>query len=469
MKVRTRFAPSPTGYLHIGGARTALFCYLFARKHGGEFVLRIEDTDRERSTDESVQAILQGMDWLGLDYDEGPFYQTQRFDRYREVVQQLMDNGHAYHCYCTPEELDAMREEATARKEKPRYNGFWRDRTDTPPEGVKPVVRFRNPLEGKVTIDDAVKGPIVIDNAELDDLVIMRSDGTPTYNLTVVVDDMDMEITHVIRGDDHINNTPRQINILEALGATRPVYAHLPMILGEDGKRMSKRHGAVSVMQYQADGYLPEALLNYLVRLGWSHQDQELFTADEMRDLFTLEAVNRSGSVFDNKKLEWVSQQYLQTADAERLATALQPYLQDLNINTDSGAALPAVANLLRDRAKNLVELAQATRYFYHAPTTYDEKAQKKQFKQATAAILQTASTGLTADTDWTAESIQGVLDATAESLSIGFGKLGQPLRLAITGGTQSPSVADTLALIDKDDVLQRLKAAIDVCQNAET
>lgn len=469
MKVRTRFAPSPTGYLHIGGARTALFCYLFARKHGGEFVLRIEDTDRERSTDESVQAILQGMDWLGLDYDEGPFYQTQRFDRYREVVQQLMDNGHAYHCYCTPEELDAMREEATARKEKPRYNGFWRDRTDTPPEGVKPVVRFRNPLEGKVTIDDAVKGPIVIDNAELDDLVIMRSDGTPTYNLTVVVDDMDMEITHVIRGDDHINNTPRQINILEALGAARPVYAHLPMILGEDGKRMSKRHGAVSVMQYQADGYLPEALLNYLVRLGWSHQDQELFTADEMRDLFTLEAVNRSGSVFDNKKLEWVSQQYLQTADAERLATALQPYLQDLNINTDSGAALPAVANLLRDRAKNLVELAQATRYFYHAPTTYDEKAQKKQFKQATAAILQTASTGLTADTDWTAVSIQGVLDATAESLSIGFGKLGQPLRLAITGGTQSPSVADTLALIDKDDVLQRLKAAIDVCQNAET
>lgn len=469
MKVRTRFAPSPTGYLHIGGARTALFCYLFARKHGGEFVLRIEDTDRERSTDESVQAILQGMDWLGLDYDEGPFYQTQRFDRYREVVQQLMDNGHAYHCYCTPEELDAMREEATARKEKPRYNGFWRDRTDTPPEGVKPVVRFRNPLEGKVTIDDAVKGPIVIDNAELDDLVIMRSDGTPTYNLTVVVDDMDMEITHVIRGDDHINNTPRQINILEALGAARPVYAHLPMILGEDGKRMSKRHGAVSVMQYQADGYLPEALLNYLVRLGWSHQDQELFTADEMRDLFTLEAVNRSGSVFDNKKLEWVSQQYLQTADAVRLATALQPYLQDLNINTDSGAALPAVANLLRDRAKNLVELAQATRYFYHAPTTYDEKAQKKQFKQATAAILQTASTGLTADTDWTAESIQGVLDATAESLSIGFGKLGQPLRLAITGGTQSPSVADTLALIDKDDVLQRLKAAIDVCQNAET
>ena len=467
MKVRTRFAPSPTGYLHIGGARTALFCYLFARKHGGEFILRVEDTDRERSTDESVQAILQGMDWLGLEYDEGPFYQTQRFDRYREVVQQLIDSGHAYHCYCTPEELDTMREEATARKEKPRYNGFWRDRTDSPPEGIKPVVRFKNPLSGKVTIDDAVKGPIVIDNAELDDLIIMRSDGAPTYNLTVVVDDWDMEITHVIRGDDHINNTPRQINILEALGATRPVYAHLPMILGEDGKRMSKRHGAVSVMQYQADGYLPEALLNYLVRLGWSHQDQELFTADEMRDLFTLEAVNRSGAVFDDKKLEWVSQQYLQSADAEHLASALLPYMADKSISVDGGAPLASVANLLRDRAKNLVEMAEATRYFYQAPSSYDEKAKGKQFKQATADVLQSAVTGLSASNEWNAESIQAVLDSCVETLGIGFGKLGQPLRLAITGGTQSPSLADTLALIDKADVLQRLDAAIVVCKEA--
>ncbi len=468
MKVRTRFAPSPTGYLHIGGARTALFCYLFARKHGGEFILRIEDTDRERSTDESVQAILQGMEWLGLDYDEGPFYQTHRFDRYREVVQQLMDNGHAYHCYCTPEELDTMREEATAKKEKPRYNGFWRDRDETPPEGIKPVVRFRNPLSGKVTIDDAVKGPIVIDNAELDDLVIMRSDGTPTYNLTVVVDDMDMEISHVIRGDDHINNTPRQINILEALGAERPVYAHLPMILGEDGKRMSKRHGAVSVMQYQADGYLPESLLNYLVRLGWSHQDQELFSSDEMRDLFTLEAVNRSGSVFDNKKLEWVSQQYLQSADAERLAQALLPYMTELGISSAQGAPLSQVANLLRDRAKNLRDMAEATRYFYHAPTAYDEKAKNKQFKQATAVVLKSAQAGLSEDNEWTAESIQAVLDKTAETLGIGFGKLGQPLRLAITGGTQSPSVADTLALISQSDVLERLVAAVSVCEKAE-
>ncbi|MFK7853161.1 MAG: glutamate--tRNA ligase [Granulosicoccus sp.] len=469
MKVRTRFAPSPTGYLHIGGARTALFCYLFARKHGGEFVLRIEDTDTARSTDESVQAILDGMQWLGLEYDEGPIFQTQRFDRYREIVQKLLDEGHAYHCYCTPAELDIMREEATARKEKPRYNGFWRDRKDPPPPGIDPVVRFRNPLNGKVTIEDAVKGAIVIDNEELDDLVIMRSDGTPTYNLTVVVDDMDMQITHVIRGDDHINNTPRQINILEALGAQRPVYAHLPMILGEDGKRMSKRHGAVSVMQYQKDGYLPDALLNYLVRLGWSHQDQELFTADEMRELFTLEAVNRSGSVFDDKKLDWVNQQYLQSIDAQQLGNALKPYLDQLGINTDAGAPLSSIANLLRDRAKTLKDMAESARYFYEAPVSYDEKAAKKQFKNATAPVLQTAAAGLDGIDSWDAETIQGVLDSSVESLSIGFGKLGQPLRLAITGGTQSPSLADTIALIEKAEVLERLHKAIACCLSAES
>lgn len=467
MKVRTRFAPSPTGYLHIGGARTALFCYLFARKHGGQFILRVEDTDLARSSEESVQAILEGMEWLGLEYDEGPFYQTQRFDRYREVVQQLIDNGQAYHCYCSREELEAMREEATARKEKPRYNGFWRDRKDTPPDGIKPVVRFKNPLSGKVTIDDAVKGPIVIDNSELDDLVIMRSDGVPTYNLTVVVDDMDMDITHVIRGDDHINNTPRQINILEALGAQRPVYAHLPMILGEDGKRMSKRHGAVSVTQYKADGYLPEALLNYLVRLGWSHQDQELFTLDEMRDYFTLESVNRSGSVFDDKKLDWVSQQYMLNTDTTRLATALLPYMQARGIAVENGAPLASVVDLLRERAKNLVDMAEASRYFYQVPTSYDEKARAKQFKQASADILQDAANRLAQSNEWNAAGIQAVLDSSVESLGIGFGKLGQPLRLAITGGTQSPPLADTLALIDKSDVLQRMNAAIADCRDA--
>ena len=465
MKVRTRFAPSPTGYLHIGGARTALFCYLFARKHGGEFILRIEDTDLERSSQESVQAILDGMQWLGLDYDEGPFYQTQRFERYREVVQQLLDSGQAYHCYCTPEELTAMREKAMEEKRKPRYNGHWRERTDTPPEGVKPVVRFKNPLTGNVTIEDAVKGPIVISNEELDDLVIMRSDGSPTYNLTVVVDDIDMQITHVIRGDDHVNNTPRQINILEALGAARPVYAHLPMILGEDGKRMSKRHGAVSVMQYQEDGFLPEALLNYLVRLGWSHQDQELFSSDQMRDLFTLEAVNRSGSVFDNKKLEWVNQQYFQNATAEHLGQSLLPYMQSAGIDTTRGAPIGDVAILLRDRAKTLVELSQGARYFYEAPASFDEKALKKQFKPETATILLQASNRLHALEQWTAPAIQASLDETAEALEIGFGKLGQPLRLAITGVTQSPSMADVIALIDKQEVVARLSKAIEMCE----
>ena len=469
MKVRTRFAPSPTGYLHIGGARTALFSYLFARKHGGDFVLRIEDTDRERSTEESVQAILDGMSWLGLDHDEGPFFQTHRLDRYREVVQQLLDNGQAYRCYCTPAELDAMREAATAKKEKPRYNGYWRDRTDQPPAGIEPVIRFRNPLQGKVEIEDAVKGSIVIDNAELDDLVIMRSDGTPTYNLTVVVDDMDMQISHVIRGDDHVNNTPRQINILEALGAQRPVYAHLPMILGDDGKRMSKRHGAVSVMQYQQEGYLPEALLNYLVRLGWSHQDQELFSSDEMRDLFTLEAVNRSGSVFDSKKLDWVNQQYLQRSDEQRLGSALQPYMDSLGIDTHQGPALSSVAHLLRDRAVTLVDMADSARYFYQAPTHFDEKAARKQFKQSSAAILQQASDNLMQLDKWDPSIIQRTLDSCVASLGIGFGKLGQPLRLAVTGGTQSPSMADTLALIDQSEVIARLQRAIEICAESES
>ena len=467
MSVRTRFAPSPTGYLHIGGARTALFCYLFARQHGGEFILRVEDTDRERSTDESVQAILDGMNWLGLDYDEGPFYQTQRFDRYREVVAQLLESGHAYHCYCSKEELDAMREEAMANKQKPRYNGYWRDRTDTPPEGVDPVVRFRNPLDGDVVIKDAVKGDIVVSNTELDDLIIMRSDGTPTYNLTVVVDDMDMRISHVIRGDDHVNNTPRQINILEALGAELPVYAHLPMILGEDGKRLSKRHGAVSVMQYQQDGYQPEALLNYLVRLGWSHQDQELFSMEEMTSLFSLEAVNRSGSVFDNKKLDWVSQHYLQNTPQAELATALEPYVRASGVALIDTPALGEVADLLRDRSKTLVEMASSAGYFYQAPTEYDAKASNKQFKQATAPILQAVSDAFSALDTWQAEQIQAAMDATVEKLEIGYGKMGQPLRLAVTGGTASPAMERTLELIGKAAVLERIKAAISVCENA--
>ena len=310
MTIRTRFAPSPTGYLHVGGARTALYSWLHARKHGGKFVLRIEDTDRERSTEASVNAILEGMTWLGLEYDEGPFYQTDRFERYGEIIQQLMDKGLAYHCYCTREELDAMREEAMKRKEKPRYNGRCRVRSEAR-DGVEPVIRFKNPVDGVVVINDLIKGKVVIQNSELDDLIIARSDGTPTYNLTVVVDDWDMGVSHIIRGDDHLNNTPRQINLLRALGAEPPTYAHVPMILGEDGKRLSKRHGAVSVMQYREEGILPEALLNYLVRLGWSHGDQEVFSMEEMIELFDIENVNSAASIFNPEKLLWLNQQYI--------------------------------------------------------------------------------------------------------------------------------------------------------------
>jgi glutamyl-tRNA synthetase len=438
-----------------------LFSWLFARHHGGSFILRIEDTDRERSTDESVQAILDGMSWLGLDADEGPFFQTQRFDRYREVIQQLLDTGHAYHCYSTPEELDAMREAARARGDKPRYDGTWRDSTATPPEGVEPVIRFRNPESGAVVIADAVKGEISIDNSELDDLVIQRSDGSPTYNLSVVVDDMDMNITHVIRGDDHVNNTPRQINILSALGAPLPVYAHLPMILGEDGKRMSKRHGAVSVTQYRDDGYLPEALLNYLVRLGWSHGDEEFFPVEQMTELFSLEGVNRSGSVFDRKKLDSISQQHIQTAPAERLAEALGPLLPSRGIDVASGPPLAGVADALRERAKTLVDMADTLSYFYRAPTSYDEKAAAKQFTQASSVLMQSLRQRLVDVNDWDATSIQEAIQQTVDEADVGFGKVGQPLRLAITGVTASPAMNEVMAMLSRDDVLARIDQMI--------
>jgi len=464
MTVRTRFAPSPTGYLHIGGARTALFSWLFARRHGGQFVLRIEDTDRERSSEASVQAILDGMAWLGLDADEGPFFQTQRFERYREVVQQLLDGGHAYRCYSTPEEVERMRESARARGDKPRYDGTWRDSTAAPPAGVEPVVRFRNPLDGQVVIEDAVKGDIVIDNAELDDLVLQRPDGSPTYNLSVVVDDMDMGITHVVRGDDHVNNTPRQINILRALGATAPVYAHLPMILGEDGKRMSKRHGAVSVMQYRDEGYLPDALLNYLVRLGWSHGDQEIFDRDEMVALFSLEAVNRAGSVFDRKKLDSVNQHYLQRMDAHALGEALAPFVTAAGMDVAGGPPLSSVADLLRDRARTLVEMAGAAACFYRAPDGYDEKLADKLFTADAGALLAALRDALAQVPDRSPDAIQHVLQDTVDRASIGFGKLGQPLRLAITGGGASPAMNRVLALIDAQEVRSRLDAAIALC-----
>ncbi|MGH8370629.1 MAG: glutamate--tRNA ligase, partial [Gammaproteobacteria bacterium] len=342
MTVRTRFAPSPTGYLHIGGARTALYCWLYARHHGGQFILRVEDTDRERSTDAAVQAILDGMAWLDLKQDEGPYYQTQRFDRYSEVAQRLLADGHAYHCYCSKQELEQMRAEQMARKQKPRYDGRCRQRTE-PVAGVAPVIRFRNPEHGQTVIHDLVHGDIVFENRELDDLIIARSDGTPTYNFTVVVDDMDMRITHVIRGDDHINNTPRQINIFDALGVTAPRYAHLPMILGPDGAKLSKRHGAVSVMQYREDGFLPEAILNYLVRLGWSHGDQEIFSREEMVALFDIEDVNKSASAINPDKLLWLNQHYIKHGDFMRLGTELGWHLERIGVRVADATKLAAV------------------------------------------------------------------------------------------------------------------------------
>ncbi|RKZ92331.1 MAG: glutamate--tRNA ligase, partial [Gammaproteobacteria bacterium] len=377
MTIRTRFAPSPTGYLHVGGARTALFSWLYARKHGGQFILRIEDTDLERSTAESVNAILEGMTWLSLEYDEGPFYQTHRFDRYKEVIDQLLEQGDAYYCYCSKEELDDMREQQRANKQKPRYDGRCRH-LKAPKEGVQPVIRFKNPIEGSVVVNDVVRGNVEFQNSELDDLIIARPDGTPTYNLTVVVDDLDMGLTHVIRGDDHLNNSPRQINIFKALGEEPPVFAHLPMILGDDGARLSKRHGAVSVMSYRDEGFLPEALLNYLVRLGWSHGDQEIFSLEEMIELFDIEDVNKSASSFNTDKLLWLNQHYIKNSTPEHIAHHLSWHMGQLGIDPVQGPELSEVVVLQQERAKTLVEMAANSRFFYQEINEYDEKAARK-------------------------------------------------------------------------------------------
>ncbi|QDP01589.1 glutamate--tRNA ligase [Thalassotalea sp. PS06] len=460
MTLTTRFAPSPTGYLHVGGARTALYSWLFAKKNGGDFVLRIEDTDLERSTQASVDAIMDGMNWLNLDWNLGPYFQTKRFDRYKEVIQQLIDNGQAYRCYCTPEEVEAMREEQRAKGEKPRYNGMWRDRTDYPED--KPyVIRFKNPLDGSVIIEDLVKGNIEISNQELDDLIIARSDGSPTYNLTVVVDDWDMKITHVIRGDDHVNNTPRQINILNALGAPLPKYAHIPMILGDDGKRLSKRHGAVGVMQYRDDGYLPEALLNYLVRLGWSHGDQEIFSREEMIELFDLSGCNRAPSAFNTEKLIWVNQHYMKSLDPEYVASHLQWHMNEQGINTDNGPALSDVVKVQADRVKTLKEMAQISRYFYEEYQEFDEKAAKKHLRGVAKEPLELVKAKLAAISDWTPENIQAAINGTAEELEVGMGKVGMPLRVASTGGGNSPSLDVTLALLEPAQVQTRIEKAI--------
>jgi glutamyl-tRNA synthetase len=460
MSIRTRFAPSPTGYLHIGGARTALFSWLYARRHGGRFILRIEDTDLERSTPESVQAILDGMRWLGLDADEGPYYQTQRFDRYRQVIDQLLESGQAYHCYCSKERLDTLRENQMAAKEKPRYDGLCRDRRDRP-EGVQPVVRFRNPQGGTVIIDDLIRGPVEISNDELDDLIIARSDGSPTYNLTVVVDDLDMGITHVIRGDDHLNNAPRQINILKALGAEPPCYAHVPMILGADGKRLSKRHGAVSVMQYEEDGVLPEALLNYLVRLGWSSGDREIFTMDEMIRLFDLAGVNKAASTFNPDKLLWMNEQYIKSMPAGELAERLLPYMQRAGVEISNGPPLIDLVEAFRDRCKTLVEMAAGSRCFYSDFEQFDDSAAKKHLRPVVKQPLQRVRELLAGLPEWQAKNIHESIEQTATELEVGLGKVGQPLRVAVTGSAASPAIDITLQLAGRQRSLQRIDRAL--------
>jgi glutamyl-tRNA synthetase len=460
MTIRTRFAPSPTGFLHIGGLRTALFCWLYARHHGGQYVLRIEDTDLERSTPEAIQQILDGLEWAGLDHDEGPFFQTNRFDRYREVIEQLLAQGSAYRCYCTKEELEQMRAQQLARGEKPRYDGRWRDRTGVR-EGVAPVIRFKNPLEGSVLVDDIVHGRVEFHNSELDDLIIARSDGSPTYNFCVVVDDMDMQITHVIRGDDHLNNTPRQMNMLRALGVTPPVYAHLPMILGQDGAKLSKRHGAVSVLQYRDEGFLPEALLNYLVRLGWSHGDQEIFTIAEMVSLFDIADVNKSASAFDPDKLAWLNQQHMLRAPLSRLVEPLRFQLGRLGIEAGDTAQLEAIAAAQRERAKTLAEMAMNSAFFFRAPQSFDEKAVLKHVTASALEVLAQLVEDFRAMTDWSASAIHSALAARSTEHGINLGKVAQPIRLAVSGGTVSPPIDATLAILGREETLARIERAI--------
>lgn len=471
MTIRTRFAPSPTGYLHIGGARTALFSWLFARKHGGQFVLRIEDTDLERSTPESVNAILEGMTWLGLEYDEGPFYQTHRFDRYKEVIEQLMDEGHAYRCDCSKDRLEQLREQQKARKEKPRYDGCCRNKKPGEIDTTKPhVIRFRNPIDGQVIINDLIRGKVIIDNSELDDLIIQRTDGSPTYNLTVVVDDLDMNITHVIRGDDHLNNTPRQINILKAMGAEAPTYAHVPMILGEDGSRLSKRHGATGVMSYHDMGYLPESLLNYLVRLGWSYGDQEIFSLDEMIELFDIETVNKAASTFNPEKLLWLNQQYLKNDNPERIAHLLSVHMGNLDVDPAEWPPLADVAEAQRERAQTLKDLAQICVFFYKDFDEYDDKVASKQLKQAAIAPLTRVKEKLSELDDWNQQAIHDIVHGVAEELELKMGKVGMPLRIALTNGQPSPSIDTIIYLLGKERTLRRIDKALEyIAQRAAT
>ncbi len=459
MTVRTRFAPSPTGYLHIGGARTALFSWAYARKHGGKFILRIEDTDLERSTQQSIQAILDGMAWLALDYDEGPFYQMQRLARYHEIAEYLLQNNQAYYCYASKEELEEMREQQLAAGLKPRYDGRWRDSKKMPPAGVKPVLRFKNPLDGHVAFNDQIKGRITVANSELDDLVLLRGDGVPTYNFSVVVDDLDMQITHVIRGDDHVNNTPRQINILKALNASLPEYAHVPMILGANGERLSKRHGAVSVMQYRDDGYLPEALLNYLARLGWSHGDEEIFSREQLVEWFDLAAISRSPAKFNPEKLQWINQQYLKSADNGRLAELATPFLAKDNCNIADGPDLIPVVDLLKERVNTIEELADAAVYFYR-PLEPAGELKSVHFTAEVKPILVDLMARFNR-IEWTRETIHQEIKAAAKQYDVKLPKIAMPLRVMVTGEVHTPSIDAVLALLGREETLARMNCRL--------
>lgn len=465
MSVTTRFAPSPTGFLHIGGARTALFSYLYAKRFNGQFLLRIEDTDRERSTQEAVDAIFEGMAWLGLHGDnKTPIYQTQRFDRYKEVIAQMLSEGTAYHCYASKEELDALRAEQMANKQKPRYDGRWRPEAGkvlpTPPAGVAPVVRFRNPTEGEVVLHDLIKGTITFASDELDDLIIARGDGTPTYNFCVVVDDWDMGVTHVIRGDDHVNNTPRQINILRALGATPPAYAHVSMILGSDGAKLSKRHGALGVMEYRSMGFLPEALLNYLVRLGWSHGDQELFTREEMIAKFDFDHVSASPARFDMEKAWWVNHQYLKSVDPSVVVPEFQWHLERIGVDIAQGPSLIPIIEQQRERCRSLVEMAEKSKFFFADLDGYNEKDAAKHFNPASLALLAELRGQLEALPEWTTEALHAAVNGFAEAKGLGLGKIAQPIRVAVCGMAVSPPIDATLFLVGRERTLARLAAA---------
>jgi glutamyl-tRNA synthetase len=461
MTCRTRFAPSPTGFLHIGGARTALYCYLEARRRGGQFILRVEDTDRERSTQAAIDAILLAMDWLGLEYDEGPIFQTERLDRYREVAEQMVAAGTAYYAYETREELDAARDAAMAAKEKPRYNGYYRDRNEPYRDDPNRVIRFKNPIGGSVVFEDKIKGRIEWSNEELDDLVIFRPDGYPTYNFAVVVDDLDMGITDVIRGDDHVNNTPRQINIYKALGAPVPHFAHMPMILDPEGAKLSKRSGAANVMSYKEEGYLPHALVNYLARLGWSHGDQEIFSRDELKQLFAIEDVNQKASRLDPAKLGWLNQHYLKTDDPADVAVHFVPQLLALGFDLANGPSPADVVVALRDRVQTLKEMAERAAVWYQPLTQYDEAAVAKHLVASAQAPLAAVRERLAALPEWTLEAVHGALQATAEALGLGLGKIAQPLRVAITGTQVSPSIDHTVYLAGQAQALARIDAAL--------